>query len=116
MSTRQEKVAGMLRQRLHQLLNYTLNLDIGISPGFLTVTNVRLSADLKLATCNISLLPGAQKANKKEVIDLLNLHKKKIRYMLTDKIQLKYSPEVRFFYDESKEYLAELDKIIKKVN
>ena len=116
MSTRQEKVSGMLRQKLQHILNYKLNLDIGISPGFLIVTNVRLSADFKLATCNISLLPSVHLDNKEEVIDLLNNNKKKIRYMLTDKIQLKYSPELRFFYDSSKEYSSQLDKIINSVN
>ena len=81
--------------------------------GLLTVTNVQIADDLKIAKVYVSFLN-----NKKTIDELLQMIKsktKRIRYHLGGEINLKYIPELYFYHDSTLEYAEKIDKLIRKI-
>jgi ribosome-binding factor A len=67
--------------------------------GLLTVSKVEITSDLRLAKIFVSLLNS--KLSSDEVIALLKENRKVIRYHLGKRLNVKYVPDVRFYYDDS---------------
>ena len=63
----------------------------------LTITKVIVTADLKIANCYF--LPFNTKLTTNEIMDALNNSKNAIRNFITNKINMKFSPDIRFHYD-----------------
>lgn len=78
----------------------------------LTVTKVNITPDLGLAQTNVSVFPSENAA---EAIDSLNKHKSPIRKELGEKIrhQLKKVPELKFYLDDSLDYIDNIDNLLK---
>lgn len=74
-----------------------------------TVPEVRLSSDLKLATCFIMPLGGG---DAKPVLKALNDHKRYIRGEIAHRVNLKYAPDIRFLQDESFAEAERVDAIL----
>ncbi len=70
-----------------------------------TVPEVRMTPDLKLASVYIMPLGGE---NAEEIAEALNRHKKFIRGGIASSLSLKYAPSLRFFVDDT---FAEADRI-----
>lgn len=81
--------------------------------GLLTVTKVRLTSDLRLAKIFISLLNS--KKTGEEVIDYLKHNRKIIRYHLGNKLNSKFVPDLRFYYDDSLKKAAEIDTLLYEI-
>ena len=82
--------------------------------GLLTVTNVKVSDDLKIAKAYLSFLE-----NKKPIDEVLEIIKSKhnlIRHHVGLNIELKYIPQLRFFHDDSLEYAQRIDDLILKIH
>ena len=83
-----------------------------ISPGaMLTVTVVRVTADLSLAKIYISVFPS----DKQElVIEAVNENKKTIRHELGKRVknQLRVIPDLSFFIDDSLDYADNINKLL----
>ena len=82
--------------------------------GLLTVTNVKVTNDLKIAKIYISFLE-----NKKTVDELIRVLKNKtklIRYYVGLELNLKYIPELRFYYDDTMQYAEKINKLINKIH
>jgi ribosome-binding factor A len=75
-----------------------------------TVPEVRLSPDLKIATVYVMPLGGA---DSKPVIDALARNKKFIRGEIAHEINLKYAPDLRFLRDETFDEAARIDKLLR---
>ncbi len=90
--------------------------------GFVTVTRVMMSKDLKNAKILFSLMPkegGEPEADKEEIADSLeglNSAAPFIRRMLSKRLSLKSIPNVRFIYDDSLEYASHLESVIQKMH
>ncbi len=67
--------------------------------GLLTVSKVEITSDLRLAKIFVSLLNS--KLTSEEVITYLKENRKVIRYHLGKRLNAKYVPDVRFYYDDS---------------
>ena len=81
--------------------------------GLLTVTNVKITDDLKIAKVYLSFLE-----NKKPVEDVLGILKIKhniIRHHVGLKLTLKYIPQLQFYYDDSIEHAQRIDDLIQKI-
>ena len=79
--------------------------------GLITVTNVKLTNDLKIAKIYISFFE-----NRKSIEDLIDIIIKKrtiIRHYISNDLELKYIPELRFYYDDS---IGQADKINNLIN
>ncbi len=79
--------------------------------GFVTVTGVELSTDLRFARVHISVLSG----DKQKSVDLLKENGSKIRYMLGQRASLRYTPELDFRLDETLDRATAIEDILKEV-
>jgi len=109
-SQRQQKINRLLQKDLGELLQKDVsNLGLG---AMLTVTKVSVTSDLSLAKIYISLLAADDHA---EVITNLNKHSKEVRYLLGLRVknQLRVIPTLRFYEDDSLDYLENIERILK---
>ena len=82
--------------------------------GLLTVTEVKVTEDLKLAKVYVSFLEN--KIPKKELLTILKEKKQHIRHLVGEKLALKYTPQFRFFYDDTLEQAERIDNLIEKIH
>jgi ribosome-binding factor A len=76
----------------------------------ITVPEVRMSPDLKLASAYVMPLGGELAA---EIVAALNRHQRFIRGRIAPELDLKYAPEIRFFVDETFEEFGKIDALLK---
>lgn len=88
-------------------------VDIRLIPMPLTITKVSISVDLKVASCYF--LPFNTNLSKDEILQALEESKYIIRQYVTKEINLKYSPEIRFFYDQAFENATKINLLINKL-
>jgi len=111
MSIRTERVAEEIRHQIADVLKKELS-DQQI--GLVTVTRVRISPDLKQAKIYLSFI--GNKVPAEICIDKINFRKKQIRMGLSQKIHLRFIPELSFYYDDTIEYANRIDELIKQIH
>ena len=82
--------------------------------GFITVTGVQLSPDLKHARIFVSLM--GSETEKKESLDTLNHATGWIRHELGQRIRTKFLPDIVFLTDTSQDYGERIDQLIDKIH
>ncbi|MFA6141493.1 MAG: 30S ribosome-binding factor RbfA, partial [Hyphomicrobium sp.] len=80
-----------------------------IASHVITVPEVRLSPDLKLASAYVVTLGGDDTA---VVIEALNRNKKYIRAQVAQAVNLKFAPDIRFLRDETFEEASRIDQLL----
>lgn len=97
-SNRQLKVSGLIKLAIVEALQRGRVKDIRLINNPITITHVDVTSDLKMANCYI--LPfGNNKLSETELLEAFEESKYDLRKIVTSKVDLKYSPELRFFYD-----------------
>jgi len=81
---------------------------------FVTITGVEVSKDLQHAKVYFSALGDHEQAEKAQ--DSLNNARGLIRRMLAQRLQLRYTPEITFFFDKSIEYGARIDQALEEMH
>ena len=81
--------------------------------SFVTITGVDITNDLSYAKVYFTVL---DKEKKEDVIKSLNKASHFIRGKLSEKIEIRHTPELQFIYDESIEYGEHIDEIIDSIN
>lgn len=112
-SQRQKKVATLINEALVEVLRRGKKLDERLINCPVTITKILVTADLKLANCYF--LPFNTKLNELELTQSLNNSKYAIRKFITSKINLKYSPELRFYYDHGFDNLYKVEQLLKQI-
>ena len=113
LSQRQLRVGEMIKQALGNIFMRGEAKLPNIETSNITVTEVRMSPDLK--TANAFVLPlGGKNAN--EVIDILKDFSFLVRKVLSKKISMKFLPKLLFVKDESFDYAEKIENLIKKTN
>lgn len=79
---------------------------------FITITEVNITNDLSYAKVYFTVL---EEERKKEVEKSLNNAASFIRGKLSERIEIRHTPELRFIYDESGEYGERIDNILNKL-
>lgn len=108
-SQRQLRVGETIRHALAQLLVRGEIHDDVIQSHVITVTEVRMSPDLKLATAYIMPLGGA---DLKPVLAALDKNRKFIRAEVAHAVNLKFAPDVRFREDETFEEAMRIERLL----
>ena len=108
-SQRQLKVGELIRHALVEVLNRGDVSDELLDRHSLTVPEVRMTPDLKLATAYVMPLGGDEA---EEVVAHLNQHKRFLRGELARRVNLKFMPQLRFKVDVSFESSARIDTIL----
>ena len=109
-SQRQQRVAELVRHALAEVLQRGDIQDPVLGSHVVTVPEVRMSPDLKLATAYVMPLGGQDEA---PVIAALERHKKILRQEVARRVNLKYAPELRFRRDETFDEAARIDQLLR---
>ena len=108
-SQRMLRVGELIRHAAAQLLARGEISDPVLEKHVVTVSRVKMSPDLKLATIYVMPLGGADEP---EVLTALERHKKFLRGELAHKVNLKFAPEVRFRIDDSFDNVSRIDALL----
>lgn len=82
--------------------------------GFLTVTDVRVSPDLRLAKIYVSVFGDAER--KKRSLALLENQKPSIRSDIGKAVRLRFTPEISFLLDETMDKAMNLEALFKRIH
>lgn len=103
------RVAEMIRHKLAEMLIRGEIHDDVLAGHVITIPEVRITADLKIATVYVMPLGGE---DVKEVIAALARNKRFIRGAIAHAINLKYAPDLRFKFDEMFDEAARIDRLL----
>lgn len=109
-SQRQQRVAELVRHALAEVLSRGDLQDDVLTSHIVTVPEVRMSPDLKLATCYVMPLGGQ---DERPVIEALERHRKLLRQEVARRVDLKFAPELRFRRDETFDEAARIDALLR---
>ena len=109
-SQRQLRVGELVRHALTEVLTRETLDDPVLEGQLISVSEVRMSPDLKLAKVYIMPLGGK---NAETVVAALNRNKKFIRGQVSPSIDLKYAPEFRFFVDDTFDEAGRIDELLR---
>ena len=112
-SQRQLRVGEMVKQALSLIFIKGEAKIPNLETNLITVTEVRMSPDLKSARAFVIPLGGK---DSKKTVDLLKEFSYIVRKILSKKIEMKYLPKVSFVEDKSFEYAEKIEKLIKQTN
>ena len=108
--TRQNKIARLLQKELSVIFQQQTRAMRGV---MVSVTRTKISPDLSVCTAYLSVFPSERG---EEIIKNINANDKTIRYELGTRVryQLRIIPELRFFIDDSLDYIDRIDELLKK--
>jgi ribosome-binding factor A len=106
--SRSDRVSGLIQKVLSEILQKDIK-DPRLK--LTTVTGVEVSRDLKLARIYFTTPDAEQK--KEAVIKGFESARGFIKRTLANELDLKYMPDIKFFYDDSLEYGSHIDRLIK---
>ncbi len=108
--TRQKRISRLLQKELSLIFQSQTRQMHGI---MISVTRVKVSPDLSICTAYLSIFPS-DKGD--EMLNNINQNVSSIRYDLGQRVrnQLRIIPELRFFIDDSLDYLERIDDLLKK--
>ena len=112
-SQRQLRVGEVIKQALSNIFIKGEAKVPNLETSLITVTEVRMSPDLKTAKAYVLPLGGTQSEKK---IKILKDFSFLIRKVLSKKVDLKFLPKVFFVKDESFDYAEKIEKLIKQAN
>ena len=109
-SIRQNKVSRLIQKEIITILQQDCREYC--KGSMISVTKTRVSADLSYANIYISIFPSSTTDT---VMQSMNDNMRNIRYILEKKIgkQVRIIPELRFFADDSLDYIEKIDRLLK---
>ncbi len=104
---RNKRIAETIRHEIGEML--VRNLDTS-EIGFVTLTNVKMSSDLKIATLYVSIFHAPK--SKETSLTLLEEKVSEFRHEISQRIRMKYTPEIRLKLDESLDTIEHIDALL----
>jgi ribosome-binding factor A len=104
------RVGELVRHALAQVFARGEIVDPLLEGKVITVPEVRMAHDLKLASAYIMPLGGEGAA---EIVEALNRHQKFIRGRIAPALGLKFAPDLRFFVDETFDEYGRIDALLR---
>lgn len=110
--TRQNKISRLLQKELSVIFQSQTRMIHGV---MVSVTRVRISPDLSICTAYLSIFPSDKG---EDILKNITTNEKTIRYELGTRVrhQLRIIPDLRFFIDDSLDYMEHIDSLLKKDN
>ena len=111
-SIRVQKVQEEIKRTVSSILS---NEIYDTKLGFLTVSKVKCSVDLRYAKIYVSIYEDSEE---KKQATIASLKKKKglVRGFLGNAVRFKHVPELEFYLDDSLDYAEKIDKLIDQVH
>jgi ribosome-binding factor A len=109
MSVRQEKISSLIQETLSMIfLQKILDPEL----GFVTITKAKVTPDLKIAKVYISVF---EKEKRSYVLEHIESMKGFIRSELAKKVNLRFTPDLAFYIDDSSDYVDKMNEILKTI-
>lgn len=108
-SQRMLRVGELIRHRIAELLARGEVHDDVLASHVITIPEVRLSPDLKLATVYVMPLGGN---DVKPVVEALTRNKKYLRAAVAETLNLRYAPDLQFKEDKTFEEVTRIDRLL----
>lgn len=107
-STRQAKIARLIQKELSEIFRAQTAKTHGT---LVSVSSVRVTPDFSMARAYLSVFPSAKA---QEMIDSINKNVRTIRYELAQRVryQLRKTPELSFYLDDSLDYIEKIDNLL----
>ena len=107
--TRQNKIARLLQKELSLIFQEQTRAMHGV---MVSVTRTKISPDLSICTAYLSIFPSEKG---EELIQNITRNEKQIRYELGTRVrhQMRIIPELRFFIDDSLDYIDHIDELLR---
>ena len=109
-SQRQLRVGELVKQNLGELFLRNEAKIPNINSKLVTVTEVRMTPDLKTARVYVIPLGGVET---KETVKILTEYSHLVRKALSKRLDIKFLPKLTFVEDNSFEYAEKIEKIIR---
>lgn len=109
-TTRQNKISRLIQKELSEIFLLQTKSMAGV---LVSVSAVRISPDMSIARVYLSVFPSGKS---QEIVKNINDNMKSIRYELGTRVrhQLRIIPELKFFVDDSLDYVERIDELLKK--
>ena len=111
-SQRQLRVGEMVKQNIGELLIRDEAKIPSVNSKLITVTEVRMTPDLKTARVYVIPLGGGEM---KETVRILTEYSHLVRRALSKRLDIKFLPKLTFVEDNSFEYAEKIERLIKKI-
>lgn len=111
MSVRVEKVSSLVKELVSEIFLQNFSME---EYGLVTVTEVRMSPDLKIAKIYVSIFGDAER--KKKTLGLLEGQKSFVRSELGHDLHLKFTPSLSFYLDETLDHAMKIEDIFNKIH
>ncbi|MEG1685862.1 MAG: 30S ribosome-binding factor RbfA [Bacteroides sp.] len=108
-TTRQNKISRLIQKELSDIFLLQTKAMNGV---LVSVSVVRISPDMSVARAYLSVFPSEKS---EEIVANINNNAKSIRFELGTRVrhQLRIIPELKFFVDDSLDYLEKIDELLK---
>lgn len=106
---RSQRVSDLLREEIAEIIMRRLK-DPRL--GFVTVTGVDITEDLKIAKVFVSVL---KQEDRELTLEILNSARSFVRSEVAKRVRMKVIPSIEFKIDESIEYGARIDRLLKEI-
>lgn len=111
MSIRTERVASLIKETVGGIVAREYS---SAEYGFITVTDVRMSPDLKIAKIYFSIFGSAEK--QANTMAMLDEQKQHIRGEVAHRVRLKFAPALQFYRDATMDEVDRINKLINKIH
>lgn len=109
------RVAERIRAELEDVLIRGIVRDPAAAGA--VISNVKVSDDLRQATVYVRVLTGdADAARQKELVKAMERAKGVMRRELSSRMQLRYTPELRFFWDSGADHALRMDQLFDEIS
>ena len=108
-TTRQNKIARLIQKELSDIFQKQTSAMRGV---LVSVSACRISPDLSVCRVYLSVFPSEKAA---EIVQNINTNGRQVRYELGTRVgkQLRIIPELKFFVDDSLDYVEHIDELLK---
>ena len=108
--TRLNRIARILQKEMNLIFQSQTRAMHGV---MVSVTRCKVSPDLGICTAYLSVFPSERS---QEIVENITKNEKTVRYELGTRVrnQLRIIPELRFFVDDSLDYIERIDELLKQ--
>lgn len=109
-TTRQNKIARLIQKELSDIFQKQTS---GMRGVLVSVSACRISPDLSQCRAYLSVFPSEKS---EEIVQNINANQRQVRYDLGTRVgkQLRIIPELKFYVDDSLDYVELIDELLKK--
>jgi ribosome-binding factor A len=111
MTLRTDRVASLIKEEVGMFFTREYR---DTSFGFITVTDVQMTPDLRIAKIYVSIFGDEKK--KSGTFNMLNEQKSQIRSFIGSVVRLKFTPSIQLYLDDTLDRVEKINQLIKKAH